>query len=34
MNAVLLCLYYCPPISEYFLTLDEDKKKKLGLVSK
>ena len=34
MNAVLQCLYYCPPITEYFLTLDEDKKKKLGLVSK
>ena len=23
MNAVLQCLYYCPPITEYFLTLDE-----------
>ena len=34
MNAVLQCLFFCPPITEYFLTLDEDNKKKLGLVSK
>ena len=34
MNAVLQCLYYCPPITEYFLTLDDYNKKKLGQVSK
>lgn len=34
MNAILQCLYYCPPITEYFLTLDEDNKKKLGQISK
>ena len=34
MNAVLQCLYYCPPITEYFLTPDDYNKKKLGLVSK
>lgn len=34
MNAVSQYLYYCRPITEYFLTLDEGNKKKLGLISK
>ena len=32
MNAVLQCLYYCAPITKYFLTLDNSTQ--LGLVSK
>jgi ubiquitin C-terminal hydrolase len=32
MNAVLQCLYYCAPITKYFLTLDNDTQ--LGPVSK
>ena len=32
MNAVLQCLYYCAPITKYFLTLDNPTQ--LGLVSK
>ena len=34
MNAVLQCLYYCAPITNFFLMLNESKKSKLGLVSK
>jgi ubiquitin C-terminal hydrolase len=34
MNAVLQCLYYCSPITKYFIMLDEYNKNQLGLVSK
>ena len=34
MNALLQCFYYCYPMTQYFLTIDEYKKSKLGLVSK
>ena len=34
MNAVLQCFYYCPPLTNYFLKIDNEKKKSLGLISK
>lgn len=34
MNALLQCFYYCYPMTEYFLNINENQKKKLGLVSK
>ena len=34
MNALLQCFYYCYPMTQYFLTISENKKSNLGLVSK
>ena len=34
MNAVLQCFYYCPPLTNYFLKIDNEKKKSLGLIAK
>lgn len=34
MNALLQCFYYCYPMTDYFLNLDDYQKSKLGLISK
>ena len=34
MNAVLQCFYYCPPLTNYFLKIDNKEKNSLGLVTK
>lgn len=34
MNALLQCFYYCLPMTSYFLSLDEDSQKNLGILSK
>lgn len=34
LNAVLQCFYYCPPLTKYFLKIDNRKKNSLGLVTK
>lgn len=34
MNAVLQCFYYCRPLTNYFMNLDNYKRNNLGLVSK
>jgi ubiquitin C-terminal hydrolase len=34
MNAVLQCFYYCKPLTQFFLNLNENKKNQLELISK
>lgn len=34
MNAVLQCFYYCQPLTNFFLNIDNDKQNNLGFVSK